>query len=209
MNTDVLDLEKKLKENSRNSTEELIKYILFEIQSPIEDYFLAIDLLTENYSKSRDVRLAVLGAYLSSTWLNFKENNFLKLLDEQLAIADNQNKAIIYYLHAYDMYIKYDGKYPQEYYRYLRKSISYSKRFVYNYVRLSEVTDRREACLLLDQAISNVENVWNEEQAKMEPIDIFLKYDNYIDEFILGVDISEFEYKDLVARRKLLEQNLL
>lgn len=85
----------------------------------------------------------------------------------------------------------------------------YSKRFVYNYVRLSEVTDRREACLLLDQAISNVENVWNEEQAKMEPIDIFLKYDNYIDEFILGVDISEFEYKDLVARRKLLEQNLL
>ena len=139
----------------------------------------------------------------------FKENNFLKLLDEQLAIADNQNKAIIYYLHAYDMYIKYDGKYPQEYYRYLRESISYSKRFVYNYVRLSEVTDRREACLLLDQAISNVENVWNEEQAKMEPIDIFLKYDNYIDEFILGVDISEFEYKDLVARRKLLEQNLL
>ena len=68
MNTDVLDLEKKLKENSRNSTEELIKYILFEIQSPIEDYFLAIDLLTENYSKSRDVRLAVLGAYLSSTY---------------------------------------------------------------------------------------------------------------------------------------------
>ena len=68
MNTDVLDLEKKLKENSRNSTEELIKYILFEIQSPIEDYFLAIDLLTENYSKSRDVRLAVLGAYLSSTF---------------------------------------------------------------------------------------------------------------------------------------------
>lgn len=91
----------------------------------------------------------------------------------------------------------------------MRESISYSKRFVYNYVRLSEVTDRRGACLLLDQAISNVENVWNEEQAKMEPIDIFLKYDNYIDEFILGVDISEFEYKDLVARRKLLEQNLL
>ena len=81
MNVDILGLEKELKENSQNSTEELIQYILFEIQSPIEDYFLAIDLLTENYSKSRDVRLAILGAYLSSTWLNFKENSFLKLLD--------------------------------------------------------------------------------------------------------------------------------
>ena len=45
MDIDILDLEKNLKENSRNSTEELIQYILFECKSPIEDYFLAIDLL--------------------------------------------------------------------------------------------------------------------------------------------------------------------
>lgn len=204
MDIDILDLEKKLKENSRNSTEELIQYILFEMQSPIEDYFLAIDLLTENYFNSRDIRLAILGAYLSSTWLNFKENSFLELLDEHLAEADNQNKAIICYLHAYDMYIKCGGKYPREYSGYLQKSISYSKRFVYNYVRLSEITDRREARALLDQAISNVETVWNEEQLKKAPIDISLEYDNFVDEFILGVDISIFEYKDLVLRRELL-----
>lgn len=204
MDIDILNLEKKLKENSQNSTEELIQYILFEMQSPIEDYFLAIDLLTENYFRCRDMRLAILGAYLSSTWLNFKENSFLELLDEHLAEADNQNKAIICYLHAYDMYIKCDGKYPREYSSYLQKSISYSKRFVYNYVRLSEVADRREARALLDQAISNVETVWNEEQLKKTPIAIFLEYDNFVDEFILGVDISIFEYKDLVAKRQLL-----
>lgn len=184
--------------------EELIQYILFEMQSPIEDYFLAIDLLTENYFKSRDIRLAILGAYLSSTWLNFKENSFLELLDQHLDDADNQNKAIICYLHAYDMYIKCDGKYPIEYSGYLQKSISYSKRFVYNYVRLSEVTDKRKARVLLDQAISNVETVWNEEQLKNAPITIFLEYDNFVDEFILGVDISIFEYKDLVAKRESL-----
>ena len=39
MDIDILDLEKNLKENSRNSTEELIQYILFEMQSPVEDYF--------------------------------------------------------------------------------------------------------------------------------------------------------------------------
>ena len=140
MDFNIADSEKKLKENSRNSTEERIRYILFEMQSPIEDYFFAIDLLTESYSESRDIRLAILGAYLSSTWLNFKENRFLERLDEHLAEADDQNKAILYYLHAYDLYIKCNGKYPQEYSDYLRKSIACSKRFFYNYVRLSEVS---------------------------------------------------------------------
>ena len=200
----IFKLLKKLKDNSKNSTEELIQYILFEMQSPIEDYFLAIELLTEKYPESKDIRMAILGAYLSSTWLNFKENSFLELLDEHLAEADDQNKAIICYLHAYDIYIKCDGKYPLEYSDYLRKSISYSKRFVYNYVRLSEITVGMEARELLDLAISNVETVWNEEQLKKAPIDIFLKYDNFIDEFILGVDISIFEYKELLAKRESL-----
>ena len=203
MDIDILDLEKKLKKNSQNSTEDLLQYILFEMQSPIEDYFLAIELLKENYCKNKDLRLAILGAYLSSTWLNFEENVFLAPLDEHLAEADNQNKAIIYYLHAYDMYIKYDGNYPREYSDYLQKSVSFSERFVYNYVRLSEVTSGKEARVLMEQAISNVETVWNEEQLKKEPRTI-PKYDDFVDEFILGVDISIFQHESLVAKRDLL-----
>ncbi len=204
MDIDILDLEKKLKENSLNSTEELLQYVLFEIQSPIEDYFLAVDILTDNYFKNRDIRLAILGAYLSSTWLGFKENRFLELLDDHLSEADDQNKAIIWYLHAYDMYIRCGGKYPREYSDYLQKSISHSKRFVYNYVRLSEVVNRRETCALLERAISNVETVWNEEQLKKVPTAALPKYDSFVDEFILGVDISIYEYKDLIAKRELL-----
>ena len=87
---------------------------------------------------------------------------------------------IICYLHAYDMYIKCDGKHPREYSGYLQKSIAYSERFVNNYVRLSEITDnRREARSLMDQAISNVETVWNEEQLNKVPKAVFLEYDNY------------------------------
>ena len=203
MDIDILNSEKKLKKNSQNSTEDLLQYILFEMQSPIEDYFLAIELLKENYFKNKDLRLAILGAYLSSTWLSFEENIFLMPLDEHLAEADNQNKAIIYYLHAYDMYIKYDGDYPREYSDYLQKSVSFSERFVYNYVRLSEVTSGKEARVLMEQAISNVETVWNEEQLKKETRTI-PKYDDFVDEFILGVDISIFQYESLVAKRDLL-----
>lgn len=204
MNDNLLNFEAKLKENSKNSIEELIRYILFEMQSPIEDYFLAIDLLTENYPRSRDMRLAILGAYLSSTWLNFKKNAFLKLLDEHLEKTDSQNKAIIYYLHAYDIFIKCDKKYPKKYFDYLRKSIFYSKRFVYNYVRLAETTSKNEACELLDQAIFNVETVWDEKQLKNVSLDTFLEYDSFVDEFILGVNISIFEYNELIDKRNSL-----
>ena len=31
-----------------------------------------------------------------------------------------------------------------------------------------------------------------------------MKYDSFVNEFILGVDITAFEYKDLVAKRKAL-----
>lgn len=55
----------------------------------------------------------------------------------------------------------------------------------------------------MEQAISNVETVWNEEQLKKEPRTI-PKYDDFVDEFILGVDISIFQFESLVAKRDLL-----
>lgn len=204
MDIELLKLETKLKEKYLNSADDLIRYVLFEMQSPIEDYFLAIDLLAENYPRSRDIRIAILGAYLSSTWLNFKENKFLRLLKPHLANASNQNKAIIYYLYAYDIYMKYDNKYPPEYSEQLRTSIMYAKRFVYNYVRLAEITNKQEASSLLTQAIANVETVRNETQLKDISPDLFLKYDFFIDEFILGVDISIYEYNDLLAKKQQL-----
>ncbi len=62
----------------------------------------------------------------------------------------------------------------------------------------------KEARVLMEQAISNVETVWNEEQLKKAPKAIFLKYNDFINEFILGVDISIFEYEAMLAKRELL-----
>ena len=80
----------------------------------------------------------------------------------------------------------------------------YAKRFVYNYVRLAEITNKQEASSLLTQAIANVETVRNETQLKDISPDLFLKYDFFIDEFILGVDISIYEYNDLLAKKQQL-----
>lgn len=190
------------KQESNVSVDDLIAYIIFKIQGPLEDYYWAIDFLKKIYSQKKDVRLAILGSYLFSTFLSTSENPFLPLLDEYLQIVDTQTKAIIYYLRAYDLYLKYDDNYPQQYFDDLRMSISYSERFVLNYVRLAEVSDRKEARFLLDKAIENVEKVWTEEQLQQESEESFLTYKEFVDEFILGVDISSFAYEDLVKKRK-------
>ena len=205
---DLLAIENELKRKSNNSSEDLLRNILFEMQYPIEDYYLAIKLLKENYPRYKDLRFAILGSYLSSTWI--ADNTFLDSLDDHLNDADDQGKSIIYYLHAYDMYTKCNRKFSEEYLSYLRKSVSYSKRFVNNYVRLSEVSGRKEARALIERAISNVETVWTEEELKKASnilSSYVLSYDSFIDEFILGVNMTESNYENLLAKRKKVKPN--
>ena len=197
MNNELLKIEKELKLKSKNSVEDFLEYLLFEMSPPIEDYYLVIELLEENYSGINDVRLAIIGAYLVSTFLSFKDNIFLQKLYDLKEMCSEQEKAIIYYLHAYDIYMKNDGKFSSNYVSFLQKSIMYSKRFVYNYIRLSEVYQMKEAKKLLEKAIENVENIWDENNLSNISEDRRLKYDDFVNEFILGVDISKNEYDKL------------
>ena len=197
MDNELLKKEESLKAKYKESTEDFLEYILFEMSLPIEDFYLVIELLEKHYSDIYDVRLAIIGAYLSSTWLGFKENIFLQKLNDLKQHCSEQDKAIIYYLHAYDIYVKNDKKYPPQYVNYLKKSIFYSKRFVYNYVRLFELSRDKEKKKLLEQAIANVEKVWSQEELKETPRDCMKTYDDFVNEYILGVDISENEYQKL------------
>lgn len=200
-----LEIERILKERSCNSTTDFIKYVLFVLKSPIEDYDLAINLLKNNYTKSKDVRVAILGAYLSSMWQNNKNNWFLSRLRDHLIKNDSQTKAIIYYLFAYDIYVRCDEKYPEIYSDYLNKSICYSEHFVNNYIMLSEIVNRNEAKELLERAISNVQAVRSDTEIKDIPYEWFLEYNNYINEFILGVDVSTYVFEEIIKKRNSIE----
>lgn len=198
---DIYILEEELKAKCHNSIDDFFKYVLLEMQNPIEDYYLAIELLKKEYPKTKDIRIAILGSYLSSTWLSGETNEFIKLLEKHLMEADNQNKAIIYYLLAYDIYMVYDQTFPANYCNLLQKSISCAQRFANNYIRLAEVSDSKEKGILLNKAISSVEKVWNEQELIGLSIDDFLSYQAFVDEFILGVSIGEDVYKELVYRK--------
>lgn len=200
-----LEIERILKKRSCNSTDDFIKYVIFELKSPIEDYDLAIKLLKNNYIKSKDVRVAILGAYLSSIWQNNKKNWFLSRLRDHLIKTDSKTKAIIYYLLAYDIYVRCDGEYPEIYSDYLKKSICYSEHFVNNYIMLSETVNRNEAEKLLEKAISNVQTVRSDTEIKDIPYEWFLEYNNYINEFILGVDVSIYIFDEIFNKRNSMK----
>lgn len=197
MDKALLKKENLLKEKSKDSVEDFLEYILFEMSYPIEDYYLVIELLENKYSDIQDVRLAIIGAYLSSTWLSFKKNIFLDKLNALKQNCSEKDKAIIYYLFAYDMYMKGNYIDSLEYVSFLKKSIEYSKRFVYSYLRLAEVSDKKKSQILVEEAIGNVEKVWNESDLIKLPENYVQTYENFINEFILGVDISKAEYDQM------------
>ena len=193
-------LKEDYEQENKIEVEKFLEYVMSEIKYPVEDYYFAIELLKKNYSRYEDVRMAILGAYLSSTWYRADENEFLSYLEKHLSTANNQDKAIIYYLQAYDIYMRYDKEYPLEYEALLRKSISFSNRFVYNYVRLSEIEKGKRAKELLRCARNNVEHIWAEADLLKVTNDNAYKYEEFIDEFVLGVDISKSQYEILFKR---------
>mgnify|MGYP003505542267 CR=1 FL=1 len=191
--------EQDLENNSNNSVEDMLTYIMYKMNYPTEDYYWGINHLIDIYPKMPDVRLAILGAYLSSTWLSSRANPFLQQLNAHVGQVDKHTEAIIHYLNAYDIYAKQTNPYPPHYKEELEKSVSLSSRFVYNRLRLSEVTSGSRKKALIQEAIEHVEEIWSESDLLQSNYDSELHYDGYVSEFILGISISDYEFRNLKA----------
>ena len=187
------------KEHGSNSVENMLSYIMHKMNYPTEDYYWGINYIMNLYPKMPDVRLAILGAYLSSTWLSSRANPFLQQLNTHIGQVDKHTEAIIHYLNAYDIYIKQRKPYPPYYKEELEKSVSLSSRFVYNRVRLSEVSSGPRKKELIQEAIEHVEEIWSESDLIQSNQDSELHYDGYVSEFILGISISDYEFLKLEA----------
>jgi len=199
----IYDLEQVLRDKINDSADDVLNYAILETMPPIADYSNAIKVLKENYSKYHDFRIAVLACFLSSTWENYKSNDFIDIINSFIETSNNQQKSIIYYLNAYDM--AYHGEYhPKnaEYTRLLKKSIELSVRFVYNYVRLAKVSDQIQARELIEEALSRVERVYDSKDLTSD----LISYERYLNEHILGIELSEPNYKALKDFESELEK---
>lgn len=86
------------------------------------------------------------------------------------------------------------------------ESNEYSKcsNFVNNRYDLACISKAKEAQFYLEEAIANVQEVATEESLIDETIDFWLSSQRFIDEFILGTDISYAVYMHKFGETKLI-----
>lgn len=198
---DMNDIEKLNQELQREFMERkdyysLERYVMSEIMSPISDYMNAIDIIRKNDSLCEGLNLYYIAAYLCSEWFP-GGNDFLEKLDDMINMVAERDKAIIYYLKAHDISCTVKNWRENEDYRLnLLKSIECSKgtNFVNNRCDLAEVLGSKEALSYLKEAAINVEKVETEEDIHAKTIDYWLSSQWFIDEFILGTDLSQEVY---------------
>lgn len=174
----------------------LERYVMSEIMSPISDYMNAIDIIRKNDNLCEGLNLYYIATYLCSEWLP-GNNDFLEKLDDMINIVGERDKAIIYYLKAHNISCTVKNWRENENYRLnLLKSIEYSKdiNFVNNRCDLAKVLGSKEALSYLNEAATKVEKVETEEEIHSKTIDYWLSSQSFIDEFILGTDLSQEVY---------------
>jgi len=185
-------------------TDIVLQVAILQTFPPVEDYNEVIKILRAYFEQNKDIRICILGAYLSSTWENYKVNDFLGEISDLFQNADDQQKSILYYLMAYDIYKRNEiTNQKDRYVELLNKSVTLSKRFYYNYCLLAKISDRKRAKELMRIGLSQVEKINSESDSKKMTISYFVKYESFVNEYILGIVIPEgvfFESKKFYKR---------
>ena len=193
---DVFELNKKLKKKFEldRTEENLRQYVMSELLSPIEDFPNVIELVMNNINIIQDFRLVFIASYLHTGWKT-GHNMLLEYLNGKVEKMTNCEKAIFWYLNAYDLGRRKNANINLRM-EYLRKSISYSTNtfFAYNRYDLSKLETGPNAQKLLDEARSNVIEIMMVSDTKEKPIEYWLDVQRWLDEFILGIRITEIVY---------------
>jgi hypothetical protein len=182
-----------------NLTDTVLQIVILLTLSPVEDFYESIKILKAYYQQNKDIRIWILGSFLSSQWENYKENMFLLEVESVLDKADtNQQKAIIFYLMAFDIFMRSSiTEEKEKYVDLLGKSVELSDGFVYNYYKLAKVCKRQKAKELAKKALSNIKDVLsNEECEELKIIDL-ISYDAFLQEHILGVSLPKFIFVEI------------
>lgn len=195
----IFELENELKQNldRLHQVDDVIQYSIFQTFPPIADPYTAIDMLERENKRYNDIRFLILGSFLSSTWLNYEDNKLLSALNLGLGrVTNHDQRSIIYYLNAYDFYMRSnDYKDNKRYKDQLLESVKYSKRFVYNFYRLSEISQGKDAIEYLEKCLQNVRTIYNVDQIHEMDIRERIKYDFFVNEHITIAMLTTINYE--------------
>ena len=197
MNTEKLNNQLRTEFNERKDYLSLEKYVMSELLSPVEDYYNAVDIIYKNIDLLEDLSLLYIASYLNSEY-SMGYGDLLTKLNSRLEKVDNKNKSIIYYINAYDIICKdKEWKRNKECISYLEKSVQLANgfKFVNNRFYLAQCVDKSIAKQLAVESLENVNDKYTVETLKNIPQEYWLSSQSFIDEFILGISITDIIYK--------------
>lgn len=194
MNAEIIN-EKMKDDFSKNITyENLEKYAMSELLSPIEDYYNFMEIIKNNLDILENLELVYVATDLERLWSN--ESFFLNYLNKQLTSVSDSDKSIILYLNALQIK-KTDRNFEKnkEFKSYLRKSVELSKNFnfVNNRKELANLLTGSDKQKVLKEIHQNIEREYNYDDIKKIDVDEWLSAKFYIDEFITGVSQNVLE----------------
>ena len=176
------------------SIDDVLRYAIIETIPPIADYSSAIRILNEHMNFN-DVRIVIMASYLSSTWENYKENPYINILQDYCNHVDDRSRSIIYYLSAYEIYMRKQVNHrKKEYIDLLKKSIYYCHEYVYPYFRLAKVSDSAVSKEYLDKGRQNVIRILKAGEVDSMKISELVDYDFFVKEHIEGTIMTESNF---------------
>ena len=203
MNSKIEELNKtyKAEYEKQGGLDRFVKYVMSETISPIEDYPNIVNLIRANYHKQINGELLIIGAYLAIQWTEHY-NELLDILNMMRPCFPDKEKAIVHYLNAYKLYVRDENYLSNPYYKMeLRESIRYNIPFVNNRFQLAECSAKEDAQRLFGEALKNVQEIFSEEAIMKLPLEHFLEPQSFINEFILGICMTEDRHNDI--KRKM------
>lgn len=160
---------------------------------PIADYPETIKILKKLSLSTDNLSAFILGAYFMSEYMFDEENCFVSALSGYLeSIESNKDKSIACYLIGKDLKKK---NHKEESLSWFKKSIEYGPEYVNNYLELSELLSSQDRQKLIDIAKSNVKCVLSKKEISKMTIEELCSFDNFVDEFILGIRLTEPVYE--------------
>lgn len=174
-------------------SETFTRYVMSELLSPIEDYGNAAELICKYYFDYSTLPLIIIGAYISVQMPEAAHGKkLLDVLNIMYPHLQPTEKAIVSYLNAHDIYMHdTDYLHNKKYQDYLEESINFDVPFVYNRYHYSQLFTGSRKRKYLEEAKANVRRVTTEKLSD----EYFLNPQNYINEHILGIVLSEPNYE--------------
>lgn len=191
---EVINQKIRMEFENKGGLELLVKFVMSEILSPIEDFQSAINIIRKNYHKCVNCQLLIIGSFLISSW-NFGKNEFLCILNSMHDFLPDKYKAIVHFLNAYDI-IQQDEENMDfnKCYSELMKTLDYNINFVYNYYHIANLVNAKESVAYYQNALNNVLVVNSEEDIMKLNVEYFLNPESFINERILGTHLNFVTY---------------